>query len=263
MLAMLLAGSASSASAHDFWLGAEPAPGDDRTLVRLWFGHHLAAEGERPYSAARTQSLRLLRDGGDTDLSRLAIDGAQPFLTLPPLEGAPMLLALDRMPTDLTLPSKKFDSYLDEEHLADIRVLRGEDAPDGGERYTRHIKLLVDPTTGSNLHARRLGQALEIVLLDPPVAPAPGRQLRAQVLFNGQPLPDRTVTILSDADSLPTTDNARVATAVTDQQGVVRFDFTQPGTLMLRLVHMQPCRVDCDGADWRSYWSAFAIQPGQ
>lgn len=260
LVAMLLAAAPGAAQAHDFWLGAERGPGNDRTAVRLWFGHHLAAEGEQPYSAARTTSLRLLRDGSDTDLAPLAVDGAQPFLQLPGADGRPMLLALDRAPTALTLASARFDAYLDEEFLADIRSLRGADAPDGRERYTRHVKLLLDPAAGSDLHARRLGQALEIVLLDAPVAPAAGRQLRARVLFDGAPLPGRTVTILSDADGLPATDNARVATAVTDADGTVRFAFDQAGTLMLRLVHMQPCTVACDGADWRSYWGAFAVR---
>ncbi len=226
----------------------------------MWVGHHLEAEEGRAYDAARTQRFDLLTPDGTRNLVFGALDGSRPYRRLAPELAPPALVVLDRNPVDIALDSAKFDSYLAEEHLDDILTRRRGAAKEGRERYTRHIKLLVGNDTG-DLHARRLGQPLEIVLLDALGKPAADRRLRAQVLFEGRPLAGRTVTIVSDLDARFDNHNARVRAAGTDPEGIVRFDYDRGGFRLLRLVHMQPCTTDCGDPDWRSWWAAYAIQP--
>lgn len=260
LLALLLLVAAPAAQGHDFWLSAHRADPAAAPALKLWVGHHLAAEESRGYTADSTYRLRLFRDRSPLDLSPLGRDGAEPFLTLPASTRAPALVALDRHAVDIALEGPKFDSYLEEEHLQDVLALRRGKAVEGRERYTRHLKVLVGDGGPQRLHARRTGQALEIVLLDAPRAPAADRTLRAQVLFAGKPLPGRTLTVLHDADGRFDNDNARVRTAVTDEKGIATFAYDRPGFWMLRLVHMVPCQEYCGNADWRSYWAAFALQ---
>ena len=251
------------AQAHDFWLSAERVAPDAAPALRIWVGDHLQAEASRPYDAARTSAFRMHTGDVMRDLAADARDGSDPFHTLPAATQATALVALDRDPADIVLDSAKFDSYLAEEHQQDILAMRRRTPPkEGRERYTRHIKLLVGDDTGAKqlLHARVLGQPLEIVLLDAPGDPKPGRELRARVLFDGKPLPGRTLTVLHDADARFDNANARVRTAVTDDDGIATFAYDQPGFWMLRMVHMQPCGTDCGDADWRSWWAAYAIQ---
>lgn len=262
LLALLLFAVVPSALAHDFWLSAHRAEPTAAPTLRLWLGHHLAAEESRAYTAASTYRLRLFRpEVGAVDLSPRGRDGSDPFLTLPASTRAPMLVALDRHAVDIALESAKFDSYLEEEHLPHILALRKAAATEGRERYTRHIKVLVGDGGKDRLHARQVGQALEIVLLDAPRKPAAGRTLRAQVLFAGKPLPGRTLTVVDDADGRFDNDNGRARTVVTDDQGIASFAFDRPGFWLLRMVHMLPCTEACGDADWRSYWAAYAIQP--
>lgn len=267
LLLPLIAIVALPLQAHDFWLSAHRATPAAAPSLRLWVGHHLAAEESRGYTAASNYRLRLARPGtGMLDLSALGREGSDPFLTLPASTRAPTLVALDRHAVDIALPGSQFDGYLEEEHLPQILALRkaaakGGAAIEGRERYTRHIKVLVGDGGKERLHARRTGQALEIVLLDAPGKPAAGRTLRAQVLFAGKPLPDRTLTIVDDADGRFDNDNARARTAVTDDQGIATFAYDRPGFWLLRMVHMLPCTEACGDADWRSYWAAYALQP--
>lgn len=262
-MASALFAVAMHADAHDFWLSAERTLPDGAPALRLWVGHHLVAEESRPYTAASTRSFRLLTADGTRDLGADARDGTDPFHTLPAATTVPALVVLDRNPVDIALESTKFDGYLAEEHLKDILAQRsGKPPKEGRERYTRHIKVLVgdDEDAEDPLHARVLGQALEIVLLDAPRDPGAGRKLRAKVLFEGKPLAGRTLTVLHDADMRFDSDNARVRTVVTGDDGIASFDYDQPGVWMLRMVHMQPCKTDCGDADWRSWWAAYAIQ---
>lgn len=260
-LILLLSALALPAQAHDFWLSAERDKPASPAALRLWIGDHLAAEESRGYTAAGTYRFRLFRPGGVLDLAPLARESADPFLTLPASLVEPGLFALDRHAVDIALDGPKFDSYLAEEHLQDVLARRGGKAGEGRERYTRHIKVLVGDGGPAKLHARRTGQALEIILLDRPRDPGAGRTLRAQVLFAGKPLPGRTLTVLHDADGRFDNDNARVRTVVTDDKGIARFAYDGSGFWLLRLVHMLPCREACGDADWRSYWAAFALQP--
>jgi uncharacterized GH25 family protein len=260
LLALLMAAASPRALAHDFWISAHRIDDAHGPAVHMWVGHHLEAEEGRAYDAARTERFELLTPDGTRNLVFGARDGSRPYRRLAPELTPPALVVLDRNPVDIALDSAKFDSYLAEEHLDDILARRRGAAKAGRERYTRHIKLLVGNDTG-DLHARRIGQPLEIVLLDPPGQPAQGRRLRAQVLFDRKPLAGRTVTIVSDPDARFDNHNARARTAVTDSQGTVSFDYDRAGFWLLRLVHMQPCTTGCGDADWRSWWAAYAIQP--
>lgn len=262
LLALLLLAVVPGALAHDFWMSAHRAESTAAPTLRLWVGHHLAAEESRAYTAASTYRLRLFRqDVGAFDLSPRGRDGSDPFFTLPVSTRAPMLVALDRHAVDIALESAKFDSYLAEEHLDDILAKRRGAATKGRERYTRHLKVLVGDGGKDRLYKRQVGQALEIILLDAPRKPAAGRTLRAQVLFAGKPLPGRTLTVVDDADARFDNDNGRARTVVTDDQGIATFAFDHPGFWLLRMVHMLPCTELCGDADWRSYWAAYAIQP--
>lgn len=245
--------------AHDFWISGHRADGSQGPAVFMWVGHHLEREESRGYDAASTRRFEMLTGAATRNLAFGARDGGRPYRLLPAELTPPALVVLDRNPVDIELDRAKFNDYLAEEHLEDIIALRkGVDQP-GRERYTRHIKLLVGGESG-DLHSRRTGQPLEIVLLDAPGKPARGKRLRAQVLFEGRPLPGRTVTVASDADARFDNHNARIRTVVTDAEGIITFDYDRPAFWLLRMIHMQPCKTACGDADWRSWWAAFAIQ---
>ncbi len=249
------------AHAHDFWIiGERGAKADAAPVIRMHLGHRMHAEESRAYTAASTRSFRLLTSDGTRNLAAEARDGADPFHTLPVATSTPALVVLDRLPVNIALDQGKFADYLGEEHLTDVLEKHSKRGGEGREHYTRHIKMLVtgNQPDKNRLYSRFTGQALEIVLLDPPLNPGAGRKLRARVLFGGKPLAGRTLTILQ-ADDGSFTRHANERTARTDAEGIVSFAYDKPGLWMLRMVHMHPCS-DCPDAEYRSYWAAYAIQ---
>ena len=246
--------------AHDIWISGERANADAAPVIRMYLGERLEAEESRAYTADKTRSFRLLTADDTRDLARLARDGADPFHTLPFDTTTPALVLLDRLPVSIALEHAKFVDYLREEHLTSMADKHSQRGGEGREYYTRHIKMLVtgDQPDKNKLYARFTGQALEIVLLDPPTNPGSGRELRAKVLFGGKPLAGRTLTILQAEDGdFKSHGNER--TARTDAHGMVRFAYEKPGFWLLRMVHMHPC-TDCVDAEYRSYWAAYTIQ---
>lgn len=253
-----------AASAHDFWLAGERADESSPPAVRMQVGHALHAEELRAYDAASTISLRLVTPEGKRSIIGSTRDGAMPYHTLPRDTGTPAMVVLNRRPVTLALPHEKFASYLQEEHLDGMLALQRKQTPKASgedrERYTRHIKVLVTGPDAAkhDVHAEVIGLPLEIVLLDAPDAPAADKQLRAKVLFQNEPLVDATLTVLHHASG-SFDSHGSSSTVRTDADGIARFDYDKPGFWLLRMVHMKPC-PKCSGADWRSYWAAYAIQ---
>lgn len=246
--------------AHDFWLTAERPDAERAPILRMWSGHLLGQVAERPYEAQRSRTLRVYQGKVAQPLPFPGADGGIPFYELPHKLRLPLLVALERPEVMLTMPDTEFDSYLAEEHLGDILSMRQEDTEPVKERYTRYIKLLIGPQRRGAAPPRRIGQQLEIVVEKIPGRPDKGEQLRARVLFQGEPLSGRTVTALAQKLDAGSDGAEHVATAETDEHGRVSFDYEHDGLWMLRLVHMRPCR-DCAEADWESFWAAYVIQP--
>lgn len=249
------------AVAHDFWLTAEREGQDSPSVLRMWVGHEMEAEEERPYEAARSQTLRMYRGDSVVVLPQQGVDGAVPFYSLPEGMRGPLLVAVERPPVVLELPEPRFDHYLVEERLDDIRALRREGALAGPERYTRYLKLLVGPFPDSSLPSRQLGQRLEIMVDELPVEAGPAATLQATVLFEGAPLPDRAVVAHWGGDASGSSGSQLTQVAVTDAQGRVSFAYEHGGVWMLRLVHVRACEA-CGDVLWEGFWGAFVIQPG-
>ncbi|WP_332705726.1 DUF4198 domain-containing protein [Novilysobacter longmucuonensis] len=263
--AVVLAGLfAAPAAAHDFWLAGERAAENAPPAVRMQLGDTLHAEEVRAYDAGSTASLQLVTPDGTRSIIQDTRQGAMPFHTLPRDTPTPAMVVLDRRPVTLALPHEQFADYLREEHLEDMLALQQQQAAGASgedrERYTRHIKVLVTgPDAGEHeVHSEVIGLPLEIVLLDAPEAPAADQRLRAQVLFHDEPLADATLTVLHHPTGSFTSDGS-ARTVQTDADGIATFEYDKPGFWMLRMVHMHPC-TGCRGADWRSYWAAYAIQ---
>ncbi|TXK65687.1 DUF4198 domain-containing protein [Alkalisalibacterium limincola] len=252
--------AAMPALAHDFWLTAEQRNQDGSPVLRMWVGHEMEAEEERPYEAVRSQTLRMYHEGRTVALPQRGADGAVPFYALPEGVQGPLLVAMERPEVVLELPEPRFDHYLAEERLADIQALRREGAEAGPERYTRYLKVLVGPFSQDVMPPEEVGQRLEIVVDELPAQPAPGAKLQARVLFEGAPLPGRSVVALWGGETNGSTGSQLTQVEVTDEAGRVSFAYEKDGVWMLRLVHMRACEA-CSDVRWEGFWAAHVIQP--
>jgi uncharacterized GH25 family protein len=244
--------------AHDYWLQPDsffPAPGDAVT-VRLHVGDHFSSEAERPFSKKATVTFQLLSARETRDLAAGVEDGQTPVATVK-LPAGTHLIALERGWTNIKLEAGKFNDYLKEEGLDAVLEQRrkdGQDKEPGRERYSRHLKCLLQAgDAADDTFKKVLGQRLEIV---PDVNPAtlkPGDKLPVRVLFDGKPLAGAQVSAYHrEGDKLMT------LTARTTDEGLATFKLDKSGPWLVRLVHMRRCTDSAD-ADWESFWAALSL----
>ncbi len=260
-LLLALLGLPSSAQAHDYWL--EPRDFtpevDEPFTVDLVLGDHFVREQTRPHDPQRARRFELRTRCKTLDLTQGLAEGADPVIEDRSLERAGLvLIGLERDWVDITLADDQFTEYLDHEGLDEVARMRDEQGhrAQERERYIRSVKTLLRVGDRSHraLHRKRLGHAMEIVLLDDPYRRDPGERVRAKVLLEGKPLAGVRVTALHRrADG-----KVRELWASTDRRGVAEIE-VDAGVWLLRSVHMVPCTGTCEGANWRSYWASFSF----
>jgi len=103
----------------------------------------------------------------------------------------------------------------------------------GIESYAKAIVVVGRPADSGQIWRSELGQRLEIVPQDDPVALAvKGGRFEAQILFEREPLAGVTVVAVLQGD--PAGSYRRSAS---DTNGRVRFDLDRPGRWLLHLAH--------------------------
>ncbi|HLA94373.1 MAG TPA: DUF4198 domain-containing protein [Pyrinomonadaceae bacterium] len=247
-------------SAHEYWLEPESffLKPNEKAAVRLFLGEGLKKEEERPFQMSKTTMFKLFSADGDFDLISSGRDEEMPLFTFASERSGNYLLGLERNWSYITLEPEKFDEYLREDGLEYILAERerlGESKKEGRERYSRYIKGLMQVgDKRDKTFAKRIGLKLEIVPLENPYSKKAGEELSFQVLFQGKPLKDKT--IFADNRDGEAISKQKLKT---DAQGKTTVKLDRKGIWLVRLVYMQRCPKDCEGADWESFWSAFSF----
>ena len=261
VLALALSLAATSVRAEDYWLEfqpLQPAPGSE-LAVSLWLGKDFIPEAQQAMEQARTVALRHITSAADVDLLPNTRDGVTPLLRLHLAQPGGHLLSLERDPARIQLRARNFNRYLEDEGLLAQLAARkraGERWSRGKERYTRYVKAFVQVgELADGVSTRVLGQRLELVPERDLVGLKAGEKLGVRVLFEGRPLAGAQVEAFTrgPADSRPLGPPAS-----SDLAGRVEFTISEPGTVLLRTVHMQRC-VGCDNAQWESFWAAYSF----
>jgi uncharacterized GH25 family protein len=258
--------------AHEFWLKPLPSPVPLGSTVKLVLEVGENFEGELVgLFAPKAASLQRLTTGGRQDLQAL-LPSREPLGELPLRLGTPgtHLLTFDSQPSTIELSADKFHAYLHDEGLDFVRAQReaaGTDKTPGRERYRRHVKTLVQvsgtpgtvpaSSTPDLTYAQRVGQRLELLPLNDPLALKAGGSLGVQVLFEQQPLAGALVKAWHKRAA-----QTFIIRAITNAQGQVKFDLPYGGPWMVSVVHMVPA-VGTSDADWDSLWGnlSFTLAP--
>jgi len=248
----------ATAFAHEYWFEPEtffPAPGQ-KTVVRLYVGDGLIKDREeRPFQLAKTTTFQLFSTSNTWDLKSSLVDEALPIYNFSTDRAGNYLLAIERNWSYIKLEPQKFEDYLREdgmEYIIDERRKLGESAKEGRERYARFIKSLLQVgDERDDTYKKSTGLKLEITPLENPYSKTVGDKLKFQVLFDGKPLASKTVF----ADNR----NGATQKISTDREGKVTMKIDRSGLWLVRLVFMRRCTMDCNEADWESFWGAFSF----
>ena len=253
---------AGQASAHEFWMRAQPpsvAPGG-ATRLSLNVGEYFTGDVVA-FSIQYVAALRHIAAGADQDLlsrvAKTATVGEFPIRLETP---GTHLFAYDSHPNRITLGGEKFHAYLHDEGMDEIvrqREQAGTAATPARERYRRFVKTLVEVGGKSDqTFAVHTGQRFEIVPVNDPLAAAVGDTLQFSLLFEQKPLANALVKAWYLHDNQTVMIRAR-----TDDAGRFTFNLPYAGTWMLSVVHMIPA-TDSSEDDWDSLWGnlTFAIK---
>ena len=208
------------------------------------------------------------------DFSRWDAKGGQPIDSTPgndpaaelllPSQGA-VLVGYYSQRVKITLPGKKFDSYLQDEGMDEIyhqRQQQGGAWDEVREEYTRCAKLVLgeEGGTDSRLYNHWFGYPLELTPLTEPLGNK--GPVTFELRYRGEPLPGRLVRAFTKQRP------AEVVSAVTDSRGRVEMQLNGAGLWLIKSVHMVAIEADLisgDGGEpsqWESFWASLVIPRG-
>ncbi len=248
------------ASAHEFWMRAEPLspPVASSAQMFIYFGEYF--EGTQAgFLTSHSAALRHYSATGSEDLMGL-VPSVNPIGQVPVRIGraGTHLVAFDSHTATITLPADKFNAYLHDEGLDSIvreREAAGTLGREGRERFRRHAKTLLRAGGKSDTtYAIRTGQRLELVPLNDPLSQPPGAALRFKLLFDGKPLPDALLRAWHHNG-----DQTISIRATSDSNGDVTYTLPYAGAWMISTVHMIAA-TDTDAVDWDSFWGSLMFE---
>lgn len=241
------------ASAHEFWLRAEPFSPAVGTSSRLqmYVGEYF--EGEQVgFVTSHAAKLQHYFGGQMQDLiSLVPSNKAIGHVAFKPARAGTHVIAFDSHPSSITLEAGKFNAYLHDEGLGYVAAQReqqGRAAIPGRERFRRMTKTMLRAGGQSDrTFAIRTGQRLELVpLIDPTAIPA-GRPLQFKLFFDDKPL----AGALLRAWHRHANQTISIRAISTDE-GLVTFSLPYAGPWMISTVHM--IAADSAEVDWDSFW---------
>ena len=246
------------AFAHEYVLLAEKyrVSRGDTLELHLFVADGFNIQLERPFQHSITKSFELITGGKTMDLSNTA-EGTMPVLKWAVDFDGGGLIHLRRDYAQISLPTKKFFEYLNEDHIDGIAQRVDRSKIEQTERYTRYIKCLVQSGTqySDSVYRRQLGDRFEIVLLDNPYRLNAGATLRAQLFFEGKPLLNKLITARNRTGREP----AIAQVVRTDGRGICSVRLTRKGEWFIHATHMIPSG-DAPTHDWESFWASYSFE---
>ena len=253
---------ATAALAHDFFLIPETAtPAIGETFSVALHVSDTFPGDPVAWRPKRTQAFFLLDAEGRLDLRDAALEGETATARVSLRAAGTSVISLSSEPAYIEIEGPTFEEYLGheghEEIIGSRRSAGVSDAP-GRERYTRHVKTLVDASgRASGQSLERLGLVLEIVPETNPTALRPGDSLSVQVLTEGKPYPGGYLCATYAGHSKE--HDAYAWCGRLDRRGRARVPIQAAGWQLVRITKMIPIAGD-PKADWHSDWAALTFE---
>ncbi|MEL6955154.1 MAG: DUF4198 domain-containing protein [Pseudomonadota bacterium] len=252
------------ASAHDFWLRADPAPdeGPGCYEVRTEIGH--GAERQAwPLVSTRLSALRhFAKDGTITDLQPEIGAGRDEGLVSVCMDGAEDgIFAIEGFRSFSELEAERFQSYITNEGIRPLivhRQVNGLTDTPGRELYSRASKAMPAGAASDAVSTRALGLILEITPLLPPGQLQAGETLPLKVTYRGEPVANAMihVTALNAPD-------LEVEPLLTGPDGVTDFLVAAPAHWMFHTVWGEASSSLIMDADYATVFSSLTVRIGE
>jgi ketosteroid isomerase-like protein len=279
---VLGAASATTLSAHDFWLVPDAFTlADGGTVSVRGQTSSRFPTSESAVDVERVADARMIGAATAQRITDLSRDGTSLRLRHRPYAPGQYVVAVTLHPRSVRESAAGFRRYLElegaPEALARVEregLLRGRDSVT--RRYAKYAKTVVAVGRGGDrAFDRTAGHPLEFVPLTDPAAVRAGDTLALRLLYRGRPVAAARVhagvvdwPLAAGATGRGAAGASAAAPAdihlTSDGSGVVRVPVARPGLWNVRTIHVVQADAG-SGADWDTHWAStvFNAGPGQ
>jgi len=240
--------------AHECWIACQKYYLKIGETARISF--HVGENFEPEKWAGKIKWLKVFAPNKTEQDILPVLDTTNRTLSFLPKEEGTHLVALHSEAKFIRLEAAKFNSYLEEDGLADVLNFRKQNAQidkEGTELYERCNKTLLQVgKQKTNAYKKIVGLPLEIVLLQNPYKNP--SQITVKLLFKNKPLPLHLVKVWHRQDGKTTLQDLK-----TDAKGLLTFPLKKTGVYMISSVKMVANEKQPDGAQWHSYWANYTF----
>lgn len=258
LVAFLLIITVSSVSlAHEFWLQPKKFRYAVGETVNIDFlvGENFAGD---PWDLTKhkTEVVQVVSAYGKKDLKSTVKNTKGNNLAYKLTNDGTHLFSMVSNVAYIELDGKKFNEYLEEDGIEEIRDLRkkkNETDKPSRENYSRYAKLLVQSGNRTDeVYKRKLGLKVEIIPLQNPYTLKNGDYLECEVQYEGKPLPHQLVKVWSYIGN-----RAFLQNVYTENDGHLKFPISNSGPWMVSFVKMvESTKPDID---YESMWASLVF----
>jgi uncharacterized GH25 family protein len=163
-------------------------------------------------------------------------------------------------PRQITLKASEFNTYLADDGIPDVlaaRKKKNELARDATERYSKHIKALIQVgNSRSGDFSTVLDYPAELVPLDNPYSLARGAALRVRALVDGKAVANQLVVA---GGRTATGSRFREQKTRTNASGVARIQLAGKGQWYVKFIRMVPL-TGTERIDYESKWATLTFE---
>lgn len=260
-VALILA-TAGVLDAHDLFFRADSffvSPGTSAQLRAL---NGTFSKSENSIARDRLRDLSVISPTGHShpDRSQWSVTGDTSILTVQTTVPGTYVIGASLLPREITLKASEFNSYLAEDGIPDVLAARkknGEMARDATERYSKHIKAMLQVgSKRSGDFSAVLGYPAEIVPLDNPYSIRAGGILRVRALVDGKAVGNQLVVSGARTRKGGVVRETRVRT---DKSGVARVRLPSKGQWYVKFIQMKPYQ-GAEKIDYESKWATLTFE---
>lgn len=260
LLALLALLAAAPAQAHDLFLKPDAFLLAPRSNVRVRMFNGTFTQSENAVTRDRVRDFTLVTPESVRHPENISWKDAGKASEFAIGVGPPgtYVLGLSIKPRELKMDGKAFNDYLREEGVLDVLAVReqaGELQRPLRERYSKHVKALLQVGDTKSDVSRPLGYPAEIVPLGNPYALAVGAELELLCLVDGAPAAGVNVIAGSQARPGAAPETKRYAA---DAEGKVRVPIRTAGKQFAKFIRM--VRADETGLDYESKWATLTFE---
>jgi hypothetical protein len=252
----------SAAYAHDFFFRADTFLVAPNAVVRLRALNGTFSQSENSITRDRLRDLSVVSKAGRVhpDTMQWSVTGDTSVLSIRVGSAGTYVVGASLYPRQITLKAAEFNAYLADDGIPDVLAARkknNEVAKDATERYSKHIKALIQVgNVRSGDFSAVMDYPAELIPLDNPYSLSHGASLRVRALVDGKAVANQMVVAGGRSPSGARLREQRVRT---NSAGVARIQLSGRGQWYVKFIRMVaftgPERID-----YESKWATLTFQ---